>query len=87
MKNVVIIHPRFGQLLNEKFEDEMDQHKIYLNAIHSALSLKNALSMFNGVDNLIHIPYTILKDCVIVGSTSKMTLSEYAVSKINEGVN
>jgi hypothetical protein len=87
MKNVVIIHPQFGQILKEKFEDEMEQHKIYLNAIHSALSLKKDLSMFNGVDNLIHIPYIILKECVIVGSTSSMTLGQYAVTKIKEGVN
>ena len=86
MKNVIIIHPEFGQLLNEQFEDEQDQHKIYLNAIHSALSLKNPLTMFNGVDNLIHIPYTILKDCVIVGNTSKMSLGQYAMAKMKEGV-
>jgi len=87
MKNVIIIHPEFGQLLNEQFEDEQDQHKIYLNAIHSALSLKNPLTMFNGVDNLIHIPYDILKGCVIVGNTSKMSLGQYAKVKMKEGVN
>ena len=87
MKNVVIIHPQFGQLLNQEFENELDQHKVYLNAIHSALSLKNPLSMFNGVDNLIHIPYDILKECVIVGRTSSMTLGQYAVTKMKEGVN
>ncbi len=86
MKNVSIIHPEFGQLLNQEFDNELDQHKIYLNAIHSALALKNPLSMFNGVDNLIHIPYNILKECVIVGNTSSMTLGEYAVTKIKEGV-
>jgi hypothetical protein len=86
MKNVTIIHPEFGQLLNEQFEDEQDQHKIYLNAIHSALSLKNPLTMFNGFDNLVHIPYNILKDCVIVGNTSKMSLGQYAMAKMKEGV-
>ena len=86
MKNVTIIHPEFGQLLNEQFEDEQDQHKIYLNAIHSALSLKNPLTMFNGVDNLVHIPYNILKDCLIVGNTSKMSLGHYAMVKMKEGV-
>ena len=86
MKNVVIIHPQFGQLLNQEFDNEQNQHKIYLNAVHSALALKNPLSMFNGVDNLIHIPYDILKECVIVGSTSSMTLGEYAATKIKEGV-
>jgi hypothetical protein len=86
MKNVTIIHPEFGQLLNEQFEDEQDQHKIYLNAIHSSLALKNPLTMFNGVDNLVHIPYNILKDCLIVGNTSKMSLGQYAMVKIKEGV-
>ena len=86
MKNVTIIHPEFGQLLNEQFEDEQDQHKIYLNAIHSALSLKNPLTMFNGVDNLVHIPYNILKDCLIVGNTAKMSLGQYAMVKMKEGV-
>lgn len=87
MKNVIIIHPEFGQLLNEQFEDEQDQHKLYLNAIHSALSLKNPLTLFNGVDNLVHIPYDILKGCVIVGNTSKMSLGQYAKVKMKEGVN
>lgn len=86
MKNVVIIHPQFGQLLNQEFENELDQHKVYLNSIHSALALKNPLSMFNGVDNLIHIPYDILKECVIVGNTSSMTLGQYAVTKMKEGI-
>lgn len=86
MKNVIIIHPEFGQLLNEQFEDEQDQHKLYLNAIHSALSLKNPLTLFNGVDNLVHIPYDILKGCVIVGNTSKMSLGQYAKVKMKEGV-
>jgi|TARA_R110000868_G_scaffold34151_6_gene123469 hypothetical protein len=86
MKNVVIIHPQFGQLLSQEFDNEQDQHKIYLNAIHSSLALKNPLTTFNGVDNLIHIPYNILKDCVIVGNTSKMTLGQYAVTKMKEGV-
>jgi hypothetical protein len=86
MKNVIIIHPEFGQLLNQQFKDEQEQHKIYLNAIHSALSLKNPLNMFNGVDDLIYIPYSILKDCVIVGNTSKMSLGQYAKVKMKEGV-
>ena len=86
MKNVVIIHPQFGQLLNQEFDNEQNQHKIYLNAVHSALALKNPLSMFNGVDNLIHIPYDILKECVIAGNTSSMTLGQYAVTKMKEGV-
>lgn len=84
MKNVIIIHPEFGQLLNEQIDDEQDQHKLYLNAIHSALALKNPLTMFNGVDNLIHIPYDVLKDCIIVGNTSKMTLGKYAITKMKK---
>ena len=86
MNSLIIIHPQFGHLLNQEFDNEQDQHKIYLNAVHSAITLKNPLSMFNGVDNLIHIPYNILKECVIVGSTSSMTLGQYAVTKIKEGV-
>ena len=52
----------------------------------TALTLKNALSTFNGVDNLIHIPYNILKECVVVGNTPSITLGQYAVTKIKEGV-
>ncbi len=86
MNSLIIIHPQFGQLVNQEFDNEQDQHKIYLNAVHSALTLKNALSTFNGVDNLIHIPYNILKECVVVGNTPSITLGQYAVTKIKEGV-
>jgi len=86
MKNLIIIHPEYGQLVNEQFDDEQNQHKIYLNAVHSALTMKNPMNMFNGLDNFVYIPYNILKECVIVGSTSSMTLGQYAVTKIKEGV-
>jgi hypothetical protein len=84
MKNVTIIHPEFGMLVNQTVEDSQDQHKIILNAIHSSLVLKNTFSLFNGEDNLIHIPYNILKDCIILGNTNKVTLGEYAINKIKE---
>jgi hypothetical protein len=86
MKTVTIIHPEFGTLVNQVIEDEQDQHKIFLNAIHSSLVLKKELSMFNGVDNMAYIPYNILKDCIILGNTSKVSLGQYAVNKIKESM-
>ena len=59
MKTVKIIHPQFGLLLEDSYQDAV-QFKLFLNLVHSCLELNQDLTTFNGRDFLLHIPYTLL---------------------------
>ena len=82
LKFIKIIHPQFGELLNDQYEDST-QFKLFLNMVHSCIELKQDLSFFNGRDFLIHIPYELLRQSMIMGNTKveDVTLAEYAVRK------
>jgi hypothetical protein len=80
VKNVVIIHPKFGEVLNESFMDEV-QFKIFLNMVHSSIELNQNLSTFNGKDFLIHVPSNILKECLVIGQAKEMSIAEVVLAK------
>ena len=80
MKVVKILHPQYGILQEETFNDST-QFKLYLKLVHSCLELKEDLSTFNGKDFLLHIPYKLLKDCIVMGNVQEVTLAEYAIQK------
>ena len=80
VKNVVIIHPKFGEVLNETFMDEI-QFKIFLNMVHSSIELNQNLSTFNGKDFLIHVPSNILKECLVIGQAKEMSMAEVVLAK------
>jgi hypothetical protein len=80
VKNVVIIHPKFGEVLNETFMDEV-QFKIFLNMVHSSIELNQNLSTFNGKDFLIHVPSNILKECLVIGQAKEMSIAEVVLAK------
>ena len=80
MKVVKILHPQFGILQEEIFEDAT-QFKLYLKLVHSCLELKKDLTTFNGKDFLLHIPHALLKDSMVMGNVQQVTLAEYAIQK------
>lgn len=80
MKTVRIINKEFGFSFEDTYEDKV-QFQIFLNMVHSALTIKDDLSFFNGKDFLVHIPYEVLKGSVIFGSSQDLSLAEYAVVK------
>jgi hypothetical protein len=80
LKHVTIIHPTYGEVLNETFMDEI-QFKLFLTLIHSSIALKQDLSTFNGKDFLIHIPTNILKECLVVGNTKEVSPGEIVMAK------
>jgi hypothetical protein len=80
IKNILLVHPKYGELLNETFVDEV-QFKIFLNMIHSSLTLKEDLSTFNGKDFLIHIPFNMLKESLVLGTNKDITMAEVVVAK------
>lgn len=81
-RNIKIIHPQFGQLLNDNYADEI-QFKLFLQMVHSCIELKQDLSFFNGRDFLVHIPYELLRQSIVLGNTKSddVTLAEYAIRK------
>jgi hypothetical protein len=80
MRTIKILNKEFGILLDEVYSDEV-QFKIFLDQIHSSLVMKKPLSYYNGNDCIVHIPYLILKESVIIGNNQKITLAEFAKEK------
>lgn len=79
--NIKIVNEKFGTLLNESFINDV-QFKLFLKMVHGALELKESLTFFNGVDFLIHIPYTKLVDSIISTKQDTYTMSDVVKSKI-----
>ena len=82
-RNIKIIHPQFGELLNDNYADEV-QFKLFLQMVHSCVELKQDLSFFNGRDFYVHIPYELLRQSIILGNAKpqeEMTLGQYVVRK------
>ena len=60
MKNIEIIHPKFGLLYTNEFKD-MVQLKLFLNLIHISITRKESFQYFNATDDLVYIPFSIEK--------------------------
>ena len=83
---VKIQHKTFGTLVQENFADPI-QFKIFLQTINGCLKSNCDLDFFNGVNFLIHLPYDILKECVIIGKSEPETLTEQMLRKSSiEGI-
>jgi hypothetical protein len=76
-----IENEKFGVILNETFVDGT-QFKLFLKMINGCLELKTNLSLFNGVDFLIHIPYDKLVDSIVTTKLDTYGMSEIVKSKI-----
>ncbi len=79
-KHVTIIHPKYGEVLNETFMDEV-QFKIFLNMVHSSIAMDQNLSTFNGKDFLVHIPCSILKESLVIGKTTEVSMADVVLTK------
>ena len=79
-KTIRIIHKQFGSLLEETFFDQI-QFKIFLQLIDGCFSSKSDLNFFNGKSMLIHVPFDILKESVVLGKWESETLTEKMIGK------
>lgn len=79
-KHILIVHPKFGEVLNETFIDEV-QFKIFLNMLHSSIEMNENFSTFNGKDFLIQIPVSILKESLVIGKTKEVSVTEVVMVK------
>ena len=80
LKHVTIVHPKYGEVLNETFMDDV-QFKLFLKMIHASIELNQNLSTFNGKDFLIHVPAEMLKECMIIGLAKEVSMAEMVVAK------
>lgn len=80
LKHVTIVHPKYGELLNETFMDEV-QFKLFLKMIHVSIEMEENLSTFNGKDFLIHIPSNMLKECMVIGVVKELSMADVVVAK------
>ena len=81
LHTIKIQHQTFGVLMNEGFVDAT-QFKLFLKMVHGCVELNNDLDFFNGTDFLVHVPYKILKDCVIMTNNQEITAGQVVKSKI-----
>jgi len=79
--NIKIENEKFGILINENFIDNI-QFKLFLKMVQGSLELKNDLTFFNGIDFLIHIPYTKLVESIITTKVNSIEMNEIVKSKI-----
>lgn len=82
-KNITITHPTMGNFVSETFVDDV-QFKLFLQMIHACIELDKDLTYFNGKSLLVHIPTKVLKECVVLGKSTDVTLSEYAIGKLSQ---
>jgi hypothetical protein len=79
--NIKIMNEKFGTLLSESFVDPI-QFKIFLKMVDGALNLKEDLSYFDGNTFLVHIPFKILKESVILTNVTEINVNEQVRNKI-----
>lgn len=79
-KNIKIVHKQLGTLLEETFSDAT-QFKIFLQTVDGCFANKSDLDFFNGKSFLIHIPFDILKESVVMGKWEIETLTDKLLNK------
>jgi hypothetical protein len=80
VKSILVVHPKHGELISETFLDEV-QHKIFLKMLHTAVAVGNDFTTYNGKDFFIHVPSVMLKECLILGQTLEVSMSDVVVAK------
>jgi len=80
IKSILVVHPKHGELISETFLDEI-QHKIFLKMLHTAVAVGNDFTTYNGKDFFIHVPSVMLKECLILGQTQEVSMSDVVVAK------
>ena len=78
--NVKIQHETMGILLDKTFDDKV-QFKLFLKMIQGCLTLENDLTHFNGEDFLLHVPFKILKNSLILTQKTDHELVEHIKTK------
>lgn len=77
---IKVQNEKFGTLLNENFVNPA-QFKLFLKMVQGCIAMKEDLTFFNGVDFLIHIPYSYLVSSIINTSVGSYSLTDHLITK------
>lgn len=77
---IKIQNEKFGTLLNENFVNP-SQFKLFLKMVQGCITMKEDLTFFNGVDFLIHIPYSYLVGSIINTTVGSYSLTDHLITK------
>jgi hypothetical protein len=61
---IKITHPTYGVIIDQQFKDKT-QFKLFLDVINLSLRGDRDFSVYDGVQDLFHIPNQILKQSII----------------------
>jgi hypothetical protein len=78
---IKIVNEKFGIMLSESFVDPT-QFKIFLKMIDGALNLNQDLSFYDGEFFMVHIPFKVLKESVILTNLTPVNLGEQVRNKL-----
>lgn len=79
--NIKIVHDSLGELVNETFAHP-GQFKLFLKLIDGCLAHKENFDFFDGEHFLVHIPFRILNDSVILTKLNEVSTMDVVKSKI-----
>ena len=80
LTNLKIKHKEFGLILDETFVNG-EQFKLFLKAINGCFINKDDLTMFNGENFFIHIPFDVLNESVIVTTMKEHSPSDAIIAR------
>jgi len=49
--------------------------------LHTAVAIGNDFTTYNGKDFFIHVPSGMLKECLILGQTQEVSMTDVVVAK------
>jgi hypothetical protein len=76
-----IIHSEYGTIFTETFTDAI-QLKLFIGMLQSSIDSLKGFHHFNVTDTLIQIPASILKECLIFTTPTKVTHTEQVLAKL-----
>ncbi len=63
-RGIKLIHPNFGVIIDKEFSDKI-QFKLFMDLINLSLNNDRPFSLYDGKDDLFHIPNQIVKESII----------------------
>jgi hypothetical protein len=63
-RGIKLIHPDFGTIIDKEFSDKI-QFKLFMDLLNLSLNNDRVFSIYDGKDDLFHIPNHIVKQSII----------------------
>jgi len=63
-RGIKLIHPEYGTIINKEFSDKV-QFKLFMDLLNMSLNNDRVFSLYDGKDDLFHIPSYLVKQSII----------------------